>query len=143
LRFGLDDDLFKCWWNAIPEMDREGFKFHGGDVALARFVCAFDCLTRQQGTPSRTSAIIYAYAAAYGIDPTIHACRVRGAAAFEHEAVSYLLDQFEYRALRNTRERMVPMFSLLLQTTIQKATESDDWKERVAVCLALHARSGP
>lgn len=127
LRYGLSQETFDAWWNAIPLQDREGFRFHGGDSLLARFVCAFEVLTKQTGAsrPARMNAITQAYAVATGTDPTLNENRVRAGRAFEHRAAQYMFDQFEYRADRMVREAIRPRYTQLLERILDDALAID------------------
>ena len=124
IRFGLDPELFERWKRGIPQEDQEGFIFYGGDIGLARFVCAFDYLTNRKRTP-HPQAVVQAYAAAFDLDPSSYTCRVRAYEAFDHAAVQFLLEQFATAGLRDARESAQPKYAKLLDKVLTEATADD------------------
>ena len=130
IRFGINTQMFEQWCRGIPEDDQHGFVYYGGDQGLLRFVCAFDYLTHHERAP-RPQAITQAYSAAFDLDPTSHICRVRGFEAFEHPAVQFLLEQFASQGLRETKQRVVPKFSRLLEQILDEGINDEDMNRKV------------
>lgn len=124
IRFGIDIGLFNQWRAAISDEDQEGFVYYGGDIRLAKFVCAFDYLTHHKRTPKNT-AINNAYAAAYEMDPGTYTCRVRAAEAFDHPAVQYLLERFAEAELNTVKAKSTPAFSRLLARVLKDGEKAE------------------
>ena len=130
VRFGLDADVFNRWRAALSDEEQEGFIYYGGDMALAKFVCAFDYQTHHHRKP-QPQAIVAAYSAAYGVEPDSWTCRTRAFEAFDHPAVQYLLESFATANLKTVKERSLPPFSRLLNKVLEGGNAAETLAEQV------------
>lgn len=130
VRFGLDADIFNRWRAALSDEEQEGFIYYGGDMALAKFVCAFDYQTHHHRKP-QAQALIAAYAAAYDVEADSWTCRTRAFEAFDHPAVQYLLESFANANLKSVKERALPPFSRLLTKVLESGNQAETLAEQV------------
>ena len=130
IRFGIDQQLFETWRRGISDEDQEGFVYYGGDISLAKFVCAFDYLTHRRRAP-QPQAIVNAYAAAFDIDSSTYTCRVRAFEAFDHPAVQYLLEAFSNQSLRDAKESSVPKFGKLLDRVLDEGVSAETLEKKI------------
>jgi hypothetical protein len=132
-RWDLPAEAFARWWGALVEEDRDEFCYtYGGDIILARFVCAYDYLvSHEQATPNGAS-IVLAYSIAAGIDPHVPEAKVRAAKAWKHDSVQGLLDRLRYRSIRQAGARITNRMTLLMEQTLDDA-KSASLKDRAAV----------
>ncbi len=134
LRFGLKPEFWKKWWLGIPQVDRDAFRFHGGNVGMSKFVCCFEFYS-QRGKEKHAPHIhvlIQAYATAYEADTAAHLTRISAAEEYEHPAVQFLLDQFEYREIRASAARLETRWTQLGTMILDQALLGETpLKERI------------
>jgi hypothetical protein len=121
MRWGLNEEEFLRWWNAVPFEDHQSFKVNGGDDSLARFVCVYDWLYNSRGISPSPNAIIEAYSVAVRGDKYDIAVQRRAGQAWEHDAVQDLLDRINSRGERQARNRVVLGYTQLLEGMLKKA----------------------
>lgn len=93
----LPDEAFAAWWMAIDPLDKNDFLFaNGGDIPMARFVCALDTLLIEGSRREvRKGTEIEAYAMAY--DCGLEEAKKKYRAVLQHDAVAGLLERIGAR----------------------------------------------
>lgn len=123
----LSEETFMRWWSMLHEDDRQEFTYlHGGDVVLARFVCALDFLVIQRVQAEEKDLIQLAYwIAASHFEPTLTQdhpdLRARSVRAWKEDAVQSLLDRVRYRAVRSHSNRIQTKLVKLVDLMLEEA----------------------
>lgn len=127
----LSEETFMRWWSMLHEDDRQEFTYlYQGDIVLARFVCALDFLVIQRVQAEEKDLIQLAYwIAASHFEPTLTQdhpdLRARSVRAWQHDAVSSLLDRVRYRAVRSHSNRVQTKLVKLIDLMLEEAMDPE------------------
>ena len=93
----LSEEQFTAWWDSIDPEDRNDFMWsNGGDILLARFVCAIDLLLLAGGRKDgRKGTEVEAYALAF--EAPLEEAKKKYRKALSHDAVVGLMERLGFR----------------------------------------------
>lgn len=138
VRFGLDDDTFKRWWNTAitPEDAAEFVHLHCGSIDDARFVCALDQLTTDAQGCATSDLIITAYIISRNMpegDKGLSHVKIEAQAVYESEQVKMLIDALRARHNRQARARVEAMTVARIEGLYDRIKKDDfeDHEERL------------